>query len=136
MVSKKFQGQDERRKSPRRTLLQTFGFFAILPEKGMHRLPVHDLSESGIGMDIDIEGEQPGDFPAAGASLTVHLYLNQSLYLPLSAKVAWIRPGKAGRMAGVEFDKGSSGARKAVAELIRLLDVLHDHAELSSPSGS
>lgn len=120
----------ERRKSPRRPLMESFGFFAIVPAKGMYRLPVHDLSETGISLDIDVDGEGQ-DFPVKeGEALVFHLYLNQSLYLSLKGKVAWIRTVDGKRTAGAEFSDKKEAGFKAVSKFVKVLDVLHESATL------
>src|SRR5579885_2681962 len=78
----------ERRRSARQPILDSFSLFVVVPKKGIHRLPIHDVSAEGIGFDLDTEGESPSDFPVkVGETLELRLYLNQSLFLALEAKV-------------------------------------------------
>jgi hypothetical protein len=131
-TKKTFSG-DDRRKAERRPLLESFGFFAGAPAKGMHRLPVHDVSETGLGLNLDVEGEPQDHFPIRqGESLDLHLYLNQSLYLSLKGKVAWVRGNERARTVGVEFTDKKEAGYRAVGRLVKFLDILHESATLES----
>jgi hypothetical protein len=67
------------------------------------------VSEIGIGFDFDIEGESFEEFPLQrGQEVEVHLYLNQSLFLPLMVSVARIQPEGSVRRVGAQFDKDAS----------------------------
>jgi hypothetical protein len=122
----------ERRKTKRRPILDTFSLFVVVPKKGMHRLQVHDVSEGGLGFDLDIDGESASEFPAKiGEKLEVHLYLNQSLYLPVAVQIARIDDGKTGRKIGAELtDKGAASA-KAFAAFLNMLDAVTEAAEIA-----
>src|ERR1700751_1407622 len=86
---------EERRRSKRRPILDTFSLFAVVPKKGVHRLQVHDLSDLGMGFDLDIDGENFDEFPInPKEKLSVHLYLNQSLYLNLEVQVMRIEDAR------------------------------------------
>jgi hypothetical protein len=122
----------ERRKSKRRPILETFSLFAVVPKKGMHRLLVHDVSEGGLGFDLDIDGENFDEFPVkAGEKLEVHLYLNQSLYLPLSVQIARLEDTKSIRRLGTELVDPSSPQSKAFASFLQMLDVIADVGEIA-----
>jgi hypothetical protein len=119
----------ERRKTKRRPILDTFSLFAVVPKKGMHRLLVHDVSEGGLGFDLDIDGESFDEFPVkAGEKLEVHLYLNQSLYLPLSVQIARLEDSKTVRRVGTELVNATSPESKAFASFLQMLDVVADVA--------
>ena len=53
----------ERRKAKRRPILEAFSFFVVVPKKGMMKLAVLDVSESGLGFDYDVGGEDTSSFP-------------------------------------------------------------------------
>ena len=121
----------EKRKAKRRVMLDSFSFFVVVPKKGTHRLKVEDLSELGLGFCIDESGEAHTDFPVkSGDQLEVNLYLNQSLYLPLRAKVVRVEDRNAVRRVGAELSEKDSGAQKALSHFVSFLDQLIDAAHL------
>ncbi len=125
-------GKVERRKSQRRPILETFSLFVVVPKKGDHRLQVHDLSDQGVGFDIDTEGESISDFPLkAGETFELNFYLNQSLYIPLMVKVARIEETGVVRRIGAEFVKKDSKGFQALNAFVKLLDSLLEAAELT-----
>lgn len=123
--------KSERRHKNRRTILETFNFFVVVPKKGSHRLPVHDLSEDDIGFDIDIEGEMlTNSFIGVEEIIELHLYLNQSLYLPLKIKVARIEEKNSVRRIGATFCEEDSAARKACVAMLQMIDQLMNIAKI------
>jgi hypothetical protein len=121
----------ERRRSNRRPILDTFSLFAVVPKKGVHRLPVHDLSEQGIAFDLDIEGEAHEQFPIAiGEKIELLLYLNQSLYLPLSGKVMRVDDKSEVRKIGAELSDTGSASFKGYAAFLQLLEVLAESGQI------
>ena len=116
---------EEKRRSPRRPVLDTFSVFVVVPRKGMHRLPVHDLSEHGMGFDLDTEGENPQDVPLAnGDHLEVHFYLNQSLYLPLNVELIRVTEVKGVRQVGAQFIETDAKGHQAFLAFVNMLDQL------------
>jgi hypothetical protein len=127
----------ERRRSRRRPILSTFSLFVVVPQKGIHRLPVHDVSDLGIGFDLDTEGEEPGDFPLRqGEQLSIHFYLNQSLYLPLDVRVARLEDGQGIRRIGAEVLTQTKNDPNAAAyqAFLQLLDRIVDVAQIQPPA--
>ncbi len=121
----------ERRKSKRREILQSFGAFIVVKKKGVHRLPLHDISDHGLGFDLDVEGETPADFPLTkGEDLTVHFHFNPTLYVELRLRAVRIEGAGAIRKAGCEFlddgdqDQAAMGAFRAYLQFIDQLDAL------------
>jgi len=123
----------ERRRSKRRPVLDTFSLFVVVPKKGVHRLQIHDISEAGLGFDLDIEGENFDEFPIRPKEkLDVQLYLNQSLYLDLPVTVARIEDGGGVRRIGAEFsDRGSPGYQ-GLAAFVKMLDALTETGRISA----
>jgi len=124
----------ERRKSKRLDILVTFSLFVVVPAKGPMRLKVHDISDAGIGFDLDIEEEQgaPGFEAKVGAQFEIHLYLNQSLYLPLPVTVRRIVDADGIRRAGAEFQGKGSKGHIALLAFLDMLDVLSEAARIES----
>jgi hypothetical protein len=121
----------ERRRSRRRSLLDTFSFFVVVPRKGIHRLPVHDLSEGGIRFDLDVEGESAGDFAVKkGDTLDLRFYLNQGLFIPLRIRVARIEEKQHGRQIGAEFCEAGTPGQKACLSFLQMLDQILDVAQV------
>src|SRR5689334_236108 len=99
----------ERRKSKRRPVLETFSVFIVIPKKGIHRLQVQDISENGIGFNLDEEGEVSTEFPiGAGDSIDLRFYINSSLFIPLSIQVIRVDSTHQGRRIGAEFQERKS----------------------------
>lgn len=117
----------ERRRSRRRPILETFSVFMVVPAKGAHRLKVRDISDLGVGFEIDVESETPGQGELSpGDSLEGHLYLNQSLALPLQLQVARIEQQNPDgpRLVGATITNPLAPAYRAFAAFIQLLDAI------------
>lgn len=123
----------ERRRATRMAILDTFSLFAVVPEKGPHRLRLNDISDAGVGFDLDIEEEngletfqiKPGD------SLEIHLYVNQSLYVPLSVEVKRVTRKGGIRCLGAEFLSRGSQSYIALLAFLDLLDALSETAKVA-----
>lgn len=115
----------ERRRDKRRPILESFSLFVVVPKKGGHRLPVHDLSDHGLKFDLDTEGEALEDFPIReGEALDLQLYLNQSLALPLAVKIVRIETVAGVRRVGTELtDKKAKGYGGFLA-FLKMLDAI------------
>jgi hypothetical protein len=121
----------ERRRSRRQPILDSFSLFLVVPKKGIHRLPINDVSAEGIGFDLDTEGESPADFPIkVGESLEILLYLNQSLYLPLEVKVVRSIEKNLIRKIGAEFGSRSGKSFKAFQSFLRMLEDIGEIARI------
>jgi hypothetical protein len=122
----------ERRRTRRRPILSTFSLFVVVPQKGPHRLMVHDVSDQGIGFDLDTEGEDVASLlPKNGEQLEIHFYLNQSLYLPLSVRIVRLEERNQIRRIGAELSTQDKGF-KAFQSFLQLLDNIADVAEIQS----
>jgi hypothetical protein len=121
----------ERRRFKRRPILETFSLFCVVLKKGSHRLPVHDVSDAGIGFDLDIDGENLSEFPLkSGERLDVQLYLNQTLYLPIALQVARIEDTASVRRIGAELINPDSPSSKAFIAFLNMLDLLAEAGEI------
>jgi hypothetical protein len=117
----------ERRKARRRPILATFSLFGVVPRKGPHRLPIHDVSDLGIGFDLDTEGELPEEFPLEhGEKLEIQFYLNQSLFLPLELEIVRVEKAGGVRKVGAAISDKSSPSYKAYLAFLTLLDAIAD----------
>lgn len=128
---KKKSGTDqERRRAKRLPVLESFSVFLVLPGKGDSRLTVFDVSRLGIGFYLDeSQNELPPELKAQyqikqGDVLEVHFYLNQSLYIPLSATVARLDEHLHSQRVGVEFTDLSDPGFLAYECFVQMLDRL------------
>lgn len=121
----------ERRKSRRRPVLESFALFAVVPKAGSHRLPVHDLSDDGMRLDLDADGEGPDNVAVAvGDLIDVHLYVNRSLYLPLTLKITRVETQDSVRRLGVQLQELTSPTSAAYGQFLKMLDLLAEVGHL------
>ena len=95
----------ERRKV-RRTILSEFvGAHVIVPERGLQRVTIYDISEDGVSFDIEAGG---GGFQG-GEEVGFRVYLNQQTFFPFVVKVANVRiiPEEGVTRHGGLFQKGT-----------------------------
>lgn len=95
----------ERRKVRRTILSEFIGAFIVVPNRGLHRVSIYDISEDGIAFDIDLgEGQLGKDEEVA-----MRVYLNNQTYFPFIAKVANVRaiPAEGVTRHGCGFVKGT-----------------------------
>ena len=112
----------EKRRSRRLPVLESFSLSVVAVDRPDVRLPIHDLSEVGIGFDADMSADESLQSPmAAGDKLNLHIYLNRSLYIPVTVKIAHISQQGQIRVVGAEFHEKSK-ALKAVIQFVRFLD--------------
>lgn len=128
---RKYQG-DERRKTKRRPILDTFSLSVVVSNKGVYRLPIQDLSEGGIGFDLDTDGESEASVPMKeGEKISLKVYLNRSLFIPIEGIVVRVRRKDDVLSAGAEFDKSDQGY-EALRAFLQMLDELIDRAEIEA----
>lgn len=73
------------RRQVKRTILTEFvGAYVILPEKGLLKVTLYDISESGIAFDLPVTD---GKYQQ-GEEVAMRVYLNHSTYFPFTAKVS------------------------------------------------
>ena len=115
-------GVVERRKSKRLEVLESFQIFLMIPELGDRKIYLTDISETGIGFEVDlIESLENKELSHC------YMYLNPSLHLPIKFKVAHIQKleSKVIRV-GCELKDKKSQAYKTYQKFIRLFDDLSD----------
>ena len=116
----------DRRKSKRREILEHFSFYIQIPKLGPARHRVHDVSELGIGFII----ESLGVFKLAmDEKCELHLYLNQSLYLPLKIQVMRQEEHGETQHIGAVFLDTQSNQYQTFLSLVKFLDQLSEFGQ-------
>jgi hypothetical protein len=116
---------EERRKSVRRKILDSFGMFCTGPRKGGYKLTIHDMSEGGLAFDLDVEGEDFEFFPVSlGESIDIRLYVNQSVFIPLRVKMVRVTEGSVRRVGGEIIPAGETKGYQAYCALLKFVDLL------------
>ena len=77
----------ERRTVKRSILTEFIGAHIVVPDRGLQKVAVYDISEDGISFDIELEA---GAY-RLGDEVGVRVYLNQYTYFSFNVKVANIR---------------------------------------------
>lgn len=73
------------RRDVKRTILTEFvGAFVVLPEKGLLKAALYDISENGLAFDLELA---EGGF-ATGDEVAMRVYLNHSTYFPFTITVS------------------------------------------------
>lgn len=128
-MSSNYKGK-ERRRSNRYPILDSFSFFVVIPKKGDYRLPLHDLSQTGISFTADMMENDPTAIEInSNETLDIHLFLNQSLYLPLKIKAIRVSEQGSVRKVGAEWASLAPKSKEALDSLIHLLSALDAVAE-------
>lgn len=94
------------RRHVKRTILTEFvGAFAVLPEKGLLKAALYDISDSGLAFDLELT---EGGF-ASGDEVAMRVYLNHSTYFPFTIRVTNARAIEDEGVVrhGANFVKGS-----------------------------
>lgn len=79
---------NERRDVKRTILTEFIGAFAVLPERGLMRIALYDISERGISFDVELT---EGRF-LEGEEVAMRVYLNHKTYFPFVTKITYSRP--------------------------------------------
>jgi hypothetical protein len=77
----------ERRQVKRTILSEFIGAFILVPEKGLQRVSIYDISENGVAFDMDLAGGGMRE----GEEVAMRVYLNQFTYFPFVVSVANVR---------------------------------------------
>lgn len=106
IVDARTQAKKQERRQVKRTILNEFvGAFAVLPERGLLRVTIFDISEKGIAFDLGIE---EGNFET-GDKVAMRIYLNHKTFFPFVAEITnvrfFIKEGTARH--GTNFVKGT-----------------------------
>ncbi len=73
----------ERRQIKRTILSEFISAMVVVPEKGLMRVGIYDISDLGISFDLETE---QGAF-ASGEEILMRVYLNHKTYFPIAVKV-------------------------------------------------
>jgi hypothetical protein len=96
----------ERRQNKRIVLSEFISAFIVVPQKGLLRVALYDLSETGLAFDIPSEA---GNF-SVGEQVSIRFYLNKKTYFAVPVKFTharWIENEGVVRH-GVEFSKSAA----------------------------
>lgn len=76
------------RRDVKRTILTEFvGAFVILPDRGLMKVALYDISDSGVAFDIEAT---EGHF-AQEEEVAMRVYLNHSTYFPFTVTISNVR---------------------------------------------
>ena len=76
--------QQERRKVKRTILSEFIGACIVIPQKGLLKVSLYDVSNSGLSFDLEAKFGQI----ASGEEVAMRVYLNKQTYFPFIIKVA------------------------------------------------
>lgn len=76
----------ERRQIKRTILTEFVSAMVVIPEKGLLKVAIYDISEQGISFDIEFD---QGSFKA-DEIVSMRVYLNHSTYFPITVQVKHI----------------------------------------------
>jgi len=94
------------RRQVRRTILSEFiGAFIIVPQKGLQKVALYDISENGLAFDLEFDA---GTI-SVGDEIAMRVYMNQQTYFPFVARIANAREISDEQVTrhGVNFVKGT-----------------------------
>jgi len=78
---------EERRQIKRTILTEFVGAFVVVPQEGLMKVAIYDISDDGIAFDVD---EEIGGFKK-GEEIALRVYLNQQTYFPFTVKTNNVR---------------------------------------------
>ncbi|MBC7467667.1 MAG: PilZ domain-containing protein [Bdellovibrio sp.] len=110
---------DERREVKRTILTEFVSAMVVLPEKGLLKVAIYDISEEGISFDVEHEY---GQFKV-DEEVAMRVYLNHKTYFPISVKVKHVIDEKVEGILrhGSVFQKGA-GTDAALQYFVRFIE--------------
>lgn len=118
-------GGEERRKSKRILVQESFSLYVVIPKKmGMARIYMRDISRTGLCFHTEMEEEF-----SLGQILDIRLYTNPVFYLPLKAKVLRVAAGE----IGLEYSEPNSQSVFAIVKLLEFFEAAADAGEQLQP---
>ena len=106
MVERRNEMLTQERRKVRRTMLSEFiGAHVVIPDRGLQKVVIYDISDDGIAFDVPADD---GTF-SIGDEVVVRVYLNQQTYFPFVVRIANARavPEEGINRHGGLFLKGS-----------------------------
>lgn len=79
---------NERRQVKRTVLSDLVSSMVVIPEKGLLKVSLHDISEEGVSFELE---EAQGSFKV-GEEISLRVYLNQKAYFPIQVCVKHVTP--------------------------------------------
>lgn len=73
----------ERRQAKRTILTEFVSAMVVLPEKGLLKVDIYDISEEGISFDVEVA---QGNFKIE-EEISIRVYLNHKTYFPMTVQV-------------------------------------------------
>lgn len=80
--------KDERRELRRTILTEFVGAFAVVPDRGLLRVSLYDISDEGLSFECDFE---QGHFNQ-GDRVAMRIYLNHRTFFEFVTSVQWVEP--------------------------------------------
>lgn len=88
MTERRLEIIKQERREVRRTILTEFvGAFVVVPQVGLAKVSLYDISENGVAFDMELK---LGQFKT-GEEVAMRVYLNQQTYFPFIVKVQNVR---------------------------------------------
>jgi hypothetical protein len=116
----------EKRRAKRRDIVDRFSFYVCIPKLGYTRHKVNDVSELGIGFELETLGEFK---LSKGEVCELDFYMNQSLYLPLQIEVMRHVDHETTQLIGAAFVDVQSATQLTFNTLVKLVDQLSEVGE-------
>lgn len=119
----------ERRQVKRTILTEFVGAFVVVPNLGLVKVAIYDISQDGISFDME-DGQ--GAFQK-GEEVALRVYLNQNTYFPFLARVQNVRKIEEENVVrhGGAFGKDSLNA-EALQHFVRFIETVSASLERDS----
>jgi hypothetical protein len=132
IVDLSLQKEEDKRSNRRTVLTKFFGAFVVVPEHGLQKVSLHDISATGISFETP---KLDGQF-SQGEELALRVYLNKEIYFPVLIEVKNVRrvPSKEMNRHGCGFIKTSRN-EDVITSFVKFIESvsgdLHvDHGDL------
>lgn len=130
--------KDERRDLRRTILTEFVGAFTVVPERGLLRVSLYDISHDGVAFEVD---NNQGAF-ASDERVAMRIYLNHKTFFEFVVQVKWkeIFPDAGFVRQGAKFVKGTVND-EALAHFVKFIEAVSvnlqaDEGDLQISSGS
>jgi len=122
--------KDERRAVKRTILTEFISAHMVIPNRGLQKVAIHDISDNGIAFEF---GAEEGAF-GKHEELAMRVYLNSQTYFPFFVKVKSCRliEDQGVYRVGSQFDKESFNS-EALSHFVKFIETVS--ANLKSDGG-